>query len=260
MLGTRLCCLLALAAMLLAPAPVAHAQPSEEGDHVELPPGHPDANAGSYAWEAGGGVDPSLPTPATHRFARLFLSVGVGITFRTLIYVDTLGHDPGGLAPLYLQLRGAYFFEGDGDFQHGIGLGIASNLGDDPPGSVFEGGTPSVVNQVECDRLRSVGAGDGSEACTPAGIALMTAWTLVPGYHVRFWLDDWFQLAGRIGFGVTAAELPNVGFELGVGAIAKIFAGLGLYAEVSFSTYFAAETHPLVSLEGGVVIDYELLP
>ena len=237
---------LALCAMLLTPAPMALAQPSEEGDHEELPPGHPGRTDG-YAWEEGGVVEgAAVAAPATHRYPRIFLSAGAGLSFRVLIYVDSLHHDPSGLAPWYFQLRGAYFFEGDGDLQHGIGLGVATNLTGD--------GLEGVLNDAQCT------AAPGSIACTPAGIDAGTAWTFVPSYFLRIWLDDWFQLLGRVGLGVTAADLPNFGFELGFGLVAKIFAGLGLYAEVGFSTYFAADSHPLISLEGGIVVDYELLP
>ena len=64
----------------------------------------------------------------------------------------------------------------------------------------------------------------------------------------------------RVGLGVTAADLPNFGFEIGVGAIVKFLAGIGAYADLSFSTYFAADAHPLISIELGLVVDYELLP
>lgn len=234
----------------LTPASAALAQPSEAGDHVEeeLPPGHPGrtSGGGSYAWGDGGEVAPGAPArPETHRYARLFLGVGAGLSFRMLIYVDTLHHDESGLAPWYLQLRPVYFFEGDGMFQHGVGLGIAPNLtGDGLEGYV----------EAECN------AGLIESPCTPAGIDPFTAWTFVPGYHLRVWFDDWVQLTARVGFGVTAAQLPNVGLEVGVGAVVKFLAGLGVYAEASVNTYFAADVHPLVSLEAGMVVDYELLP
>lgn len=245
MLGKRRSLALALFALLLMPAASALAQPSEEGD--ELPPGHP-SRSGSYAWEDGGAVEAGASggAPAEHRYARIFLSVGAGLTFRTLIYVDELNHDPGGLAPWYLQLRGAYFFEGDGDLQHGIGLGISTNLTGD--------GLVGVVDEAGCARV------PGSAACTPAGLDPLAAWTFVPGYHLRVWFMDWVQLMARVGLGVTAADLPNLGFEVGVGAVAKFLAGMGIYLEASFSTYFATQAHPLISVEAGLVVDYELLP
>lgn len=234
---------LVLTSALLFSVPVtsALAQVSEEGDHVEeeLPPGHP-ARA-SYAWGEGGEVESAVNAAASHRYGHIFLSAGVGLTIRTLIYVDTLNHCPDAgdpscpLAPGYLQLRGAYFFEGDGDIQHGIGLGISTNL----TGEGLVGNGP-----------------DG----TPLGIDAFSAWTLVPGYHMRVWFADWIQVLARIGFGVTAAELPNLGFEIAGGAVLKFLAGLGFYGEVAFSTYFAADPHPLISFEAGFVVDYELLP
>jgi hypothetical protein len=197
------------------------------------------ARGESYAWGDSSTDDvPSSSGPATHRYARVFGTVGAGITIR-ILEIQPLGQSR--LAPAYLQLRGGYFFEGDGDVQHGIGLGIATNLQVD--------GEPDVITTT---------------GTIIQGIDPLSTWTLTPQYLLRAWFGDWFQLIGRVGVSVTAATLPNWGFEVGVHPLLKILSGLGFYADVSFSMFFSGEpdyqVHPLISIEGGVAIDFELLP
>jgi len=198
------------------------------------------ARGGSYAW--GDSSTDDVPThsgPETHRYARVFGTVGAGITIRILEY-QPLAQSR--LAPVYLQLRAGYFFEGDGDIQHGVGLGISTNLQvDGKPDYRLTDGTLILQN-----------------------INPLTTWTLTPQYLLRAWFGDWFQLIGRVGVSVTAATLPNWGFEIGVQPLLKILSGLGFYADISFSMFFSGEPeygiHPLISIEGGVAIDFELLP
>lgn len=186
-----------------------------------------------YAWGASGDHESGPSAPAAHRFARIFASLGAGISFR-LYYDDYppqnggLGQDP--IAPAYLQLRGAYFFEGDGDFQHGVGLGLATNLMADPP--AYE-----------------------------VGFNALGQWTVAPTYSLRYWAADEVQLLGSFGVPLAlSGDYQVVGLELTLGGIFKIFNGAGLYANVVVSTYFASFVNPLISLDGGIVFDYELLP
>ena len=215
---------LALVSLLLTvPTGLASAQDDERAG----------AARGSYAWGDGTTDTPGTPSgPPRHRYGRVFGSVGAGMTIRILEYhVGVL--DQTRFAPPYLQLRGGFFFEGDGDLQHGVGLGIATPMNGE--------GLP--------DR-------DG----VIYGVDPFAAWTFTPQYLLRIWFDDWIQLLGRVGASVTAAAAFNWGVEVGVGPVIKFLAGLGAYAEASFSTFFGTEYHPLVSLEAGIVIDYELLP
>lgn len=186
-----------------------------------------------YAW-GGSEEGPSGPAaPPSHRYARIFASLGAGISFR--LYYDDYPPQNGGLgqspiAPAYLQLRGAYFFEGDGDFQHGVGLGLATNLMADPP-------------EYE------------------VGFNALAQWTLAPTYSVRYWAADEVQLIGSFGVPFALSNIyQSIGLELTLGGIFKIFSGAGLYANVVVSTYFASFVNPLISLDAGLVFDYELLP
>ena len=119
--------------------------------------------------------------------------------------------------------------------QHGLVLGVATNL----VGDGNYGYLPSGV---------------------PAGVDGFYQWTLMPSYVARLWFDDWVQLTGRVGVGATLSELSNFGFEVGVGAIVKFVAGVGLYAEASFMGVVANDFHPIIGLEGGLVVDYEVMP
>lgn len=197
------------------------------------------SRGGSYAWgeSTDSGSGPS--GPATHRYGRVFVSVGAGLTVRVLQY-EALRQQR--LAPPYLQLRGGFFFEGDGDFQHGVGLGISTNING-------EGAADRCFTDTS-----------GATQCDILGVDPFGAWTLTPQYLARIWFDDWIQLVGRVGVSVTAAAAPNWGFEIGFGPLVKFLSGFGAYAELSFSSFFAAEFHPLFSGEVGLVIDYELLP
>ncbi len=190
---------------------------------------------GGYAWGESSTDDvPTTSGASAHRFGRVFGTVGAGATVRILEY-QPLAQSR--IAPPYLQLRAGYFFEGDGDVQHGIGLGIATNL-------TIDGGADT---------------GDSINGLDP-----LTAWTFAPQYLLRGWFGDWFQLIGRVGVAVTASALPNWGFEVGVHPLLKILSGFGFYVDVSFSMYFSGEPsyeiHPLISFEGGLAFDYELLP
>jgi hypothetical protein len=109
----------------------AAAQPDVEALEEERAGG---SRGGSYAWGDSTTDVPSSSGPATHRYARIFGTVGAGVSFRILIYADALSQTE--IAPAYLQLRGGYFFEGDGDIQHGIGLGISVNMTGD--GAAFD--------------------------------------------------------------------------------------------------------------------------
>ncbi len=213
-----------LTVLLWCPAGPASAQDDERAGTAR----------GSYAWGDGTTDTPATPSgPPRHRYARVFGSLGAGLTIRILQYEGVGVLNQNRFAPPYLQLRGGYFFEGDGDLQHGVGLGVATPLNGE--------GFP--------DR-------DG----IVYGVDPLAAWTFTPQYLLRVWFDDWIQLLGRVGASVTAASAFNWGAEVGVGPIIKFLAGFGAYAEASFSIFFGNEYHPLVSLEAGLVIDYELLP
>jgi hypothetical protein len=76
----------------------------------------------------------------------------------------------------------------------------------------------------------------------------------------------WLAYA-RAGFPIVLNPDPNLGGELGVGGVWLLTAGLGLNAEILGDVFYGAATWdkrittiPMLSLQVGVVIDYEVLP
>lgn len=194
---------------------------------------------GGYAWGEESRDTGPQSTVSAHHYGAGFVSAGAGTTIRIIRYEVLVNTDQ--VAPAYLQLRGGYFFEGDGLFQHGVVLGVATNLG---------------------------GEGYGTAGIDPLG-----QWALAPSYMARLIpegdIGNWLQATGRLGiplvFGADGAgnTLFTWGWELGIGVQFHFLAGMGLYAEGDFSMYFAddpANLHPLISFEGGLFIDYEVLP
>lgn len=218
----------AIAAWLVSAPLSAHAQqtPDESGDLGAVP----DQEAGGgYAWEEGGDLPP-VASSAAHRDAFVWGTIGAGGTMRLYYDPDLLHQDIA--APVYLQLRGAYFFDGEGDLQHGVGLGIATNL------------TPDPTDLAVADGFYELGQ-----------------WTFAPSYFLRVWIDDALQVQAHVGLplGLSGAY-QTVGVELGGGVQYKFLSGFGIYADVLFSTYFALFAQPMLSADLGLVFDYEVLP
>lgn len=211
---------------LLASAHAASAQsaPDESLDH-EVVPGQ-----GGYAWGSGGESAQGPAGPARRRFAQIFGAIGAGASMRLYYDPDVLRQDF--LAPVYLQLRAGYFLEGEGDLQHGFGLGIASNLTIDPP-------DPAVAD----------------------GFLEFGQWTFAPSYYLRVWLSDQLQILASVGVPIgVSGTYQTVGLELAGGLVFKFLAGLGIYADITVSTYFAQFVQPLLSGDLGLWLEYEVLP
>lgn len=205
---------------------------------------------GGYAWGQAPVDESGNPvTPTYRRYGTAFAHLGFGGTVRIVAHADIC--DPGApgregcrFSPLYLQLRGGYMFETDSMFQHGVGLGIATNL-----------------------------APDGTSLL---GIDPGAQWVFTPAYFLRVWLDDWFQILGHFGVplsvaNVTSCRGPNCesvdtafnwALELGIDLVVKFFTGLGIYAGAMIDTWFAGQSSvwPSASFHGGLVFDYEVLP
>jgi hypothetical protein len=212
----------------------AYAQATAESPEGTTEPVHRDdehagGSRGGYAWGHEGDQGATASGPAAHHFSRIYVSLGAGFSTRIIQYLE-LGQER--FAPAYLQLRGGYFFEGDGNFQHGLMLGLA----------------PAI-------------APDGTVAF---GHDAFGQWVLSPNYMARLWLDgdlgNWLQLTGRVGVPFALGEYFSWGVDVGLGAILEFLTGFGIYVEADFSMFFAADIHPLFSLEGGLVIEYEVLP
>ncbi|MBX7195913.1 MAG: hypothetical protein K1X94_27915 [Sandaracinaceae bacterium] len=209
--------------MLWSPLRVA-AQVDESVDDEAVP------TQGRYAWGQGGPSEAASSGPAVHRFARIFGSLGAGGSLRLFYDPDTLHQDLA--APAYLQLRAGYFFEGDGDLQHGVGLGVATNV------------TPDPTDLAYADGFLELGQ-----------------WTLAPTYFLRIWVSDDLQVLGSFGVPIgLSGTYQTVGLELAGGVVYKFLAGFGIYAHITFSTYFASFVQPMLSGDAGLVLDYEVLP
>lgn len=245
--AARRALLVGLAALALVPLALrpstARAQ-AGEGAATSAEQEEAGRSRGGYAWgESGGEVTEARP--AYHRYGHVFASVGAGGTVRIVAHADVCNPDVPGregcrFSPPYLQLRGGWLFEGDGEIQHGVALGIASNLSPD--------GTAGL------------------------GIDAFSQWVLTPVYVFRYWFDSWFQLMAHFGVplaitGVSGTSIAgstdfNWALELQIGAVFKFLTGLGVYAAANIATWFAGESSvwPTISVEGGLVFDYEVLP
>lgn len=200
---------------------------------------------GGYAWGEAPPEGETVSAPPYHRYGHIHASLGFGGTVRLLAHADVCNPDQPGregcrFSPPYLQLRGGWLFEGEGEIQHGVALGIATNL------------TP--------DGTTSQGIDGGGQ------------WTLTPTYLFRYWFDSWVQLMAHFGVplaisAVTGTAIDsrtdfNWGLELQLGVVVKFLAGLGAYAAGNIATYFAGDgmVWPTLSGEIGLVFDYEVLP
>ena len=224
----------------LAPAP------AEAQDATPLEQEEAGRSRGGYAWGEGPSEEASTEqAPAHHRYGHVFASLGFGGTIRLLAHADVC--DPGApgregcrFSPPYLQLRGGWLFEGDGEIQHGVGLGVATNL--TPDGTAGE------------------------------GIDGFGQWTLTPTYFFRYWFDSWFQLMAHFGVPLAVSAVSgftvqsrtdfNWGLELQLGVVFKFLTGLGAYAAGNVASYFAGDgsVWPTLSGEVGMVFEYEVLP
>ncbi len=163
---------------------------------------------------------------------RIVATLGGGASIR-LIDDPLLGQQR--FAPSFLDLAGGVVFPGRG-LRHGALLQISTNIS--PDGNASTGYDP------------------------------LQQWVLQPTYYAYLpVVDDLITLTGKVGLGfalsAAATGGPSYGFEIALGAqFQPIFAGLGLYAEASFSTWVGVSSSlfPIVSFEGGIVIDYEVLP
>ena len=91
------------------------------------------------------------------------------------------------------------------------------------------------------------------EVITPSYVAMMR---LMP-----------FRLHGRVGTPVVLEPDLNVGAEVAAGGAWLLSAGLGIGFELVATLFYGAATYdrsmtaiPVVSLQGGLAVDYEVLP
>jgi hypothetical protein len=89
---------------------------------------------------------------------------------------------------------------------------------------------------------------------------------LAPSYVALWRLPPRWLLIGRAGLPIVLEPDANLGFELGVGGVFRLAAGVGLCAELVGSLFYGAATPevsvttvPLAALELGVWLSYEHL-
>jgi hypothetical protein len=154
-------------------------------------------------------------------------TVGVGAPLRLSRNVD---FDQGTTGPLFTDVFAGYALPGAIRLRHGAGVGLSLNLTD-------EGGF-----------TEPVGAGEQL--------------VVMPAYFAFFDIDpDWMGL-GHVGVPVLLTNGTSIGAELAAGLAYRLRAGLGVYSEAGVNVFPGAEStlHPTLSLELGVVVDYEVLP
>jgi hypothetical protein len=206
--------------MLACSAGYASAQSADD----ERPPGEdgPRRPSASDA-EDSGPQEPLSP-------ARIRATLGAGATLR---FIEDIDFGQSRFAPSFVELGGNYVFAGRGVYRHGVGLGVSLNL-----------------------------TGDGY-ANSSLGVNSVAQVTFAPNYTAYFRLSDDFVLTGHVGLGIaTGAPSISLGTEVGVGLAYMLTAGLGLYVQATQNVWFGSEMtiHPTLSGEGGIVIDYEMLP
>lgn len=88
-----------------------------------------------------------------------------------------------------------------------------------------------------------------------------------PSFLCSLRLPPYFLVMGRLGLPIVLEPDANLGYELGVGAIYWLRAGVGLTTEVIGSLFYgaatqerAATTIPILSVQAGLAIGYEVLP
>ncbi len=194
-----------------------------------------------YAWGEGGG-ETSTPSVSSDDPLRVMGFLGAGIGFRLLANLDPL-FEHEFIAPAYLDLGAAVYLPGR-ELRHGVGLGLTTNLSQD----------------------------SGS-----AGQASLTQWVITPSYHLLLPLwrlmgadRDEVQVQIRVGIplvlgqglGDTARVDFTIGGELAAAVHYKFLAGFGIYAEANLAVYGGMRdtVHPIVSIDAGFLIDYEVLP
>ncbi|GAC1353162.1 MAG: hypothetical protein NVS3B20_20000 [Polyangiales bacterium] len=121
-------------------------------------------------------------------------------------------------------------------------LGVGVSFGD--PMGVQHGGL------LRYDRSLQ---GVGQDVFTPSYVLL----------HRKTRLEGW----GRLGLPILVTPDPNVGFELALGGAYFLRSGLGISIESIGDLFFGASTpekkrpiYPVVSLQLGVIIEWERLP
>lgn len=134
------------------------------------------------------------------------------------------------LTPAYLDALGGYVFAGGGALRSGAALGASVAYTDD-------GGYTEPV--IALEQL-----------------------VLMPAYLLRYEPSTDLTLLAHAGVPIVVAGGPSCGLEVAGALGYRFLAGFGAFAELGFDTFLGTATsvHPLLTLELGVFVDYEVLP
>lgn len=183
------------------------------------------AGAGLWLSLASGATAQSASTDAS--LPRFIAGVSAGLPLRITRNVDLA---QSATAPLFTDLLAGYVFRGASRFQHGVGLGVSLNLSAD-------GGFTEPVAGTE-------------------------QFVMMPTYLLAWNPDpDVFGL-GHAGLPLAVAGTNAFGLELGFALGYRWLAGTSTFAELGFDVFrgVGGTLHPSLSLELGVLFEYEVLP
>jgi hypothetical protein len=128
------------------------------------------------------------------------------------------------------------------------------------------------LSALYADVAAGLAQGDPSGLQHGLGVHLSAALTgirqevLTPSYRLLFRPQSRWSWTGRFGLPLVLEPDVTAGFEVGVGAVCRFLAGLGIYAELIGSIFYGAATldHdrttiPMLSSQIGIWIDYEVI-
>lgn len=174
----------------------------------------------------------ALPAQADDELAsgtpRFIAALSSGLPLR-LTLADDLAQQR--LAPAFVDGLFGYALSSSWRYQHGVGLGVSSNVQDD-------GGYTEPVH---------------------AGEQLV----LMPAYLGYLPLSADAPLLLHLGLPVLLGPAGrSFGLEAGAALGYRLLAGASVFCELDLSTYVGARAtlHALASLELGVLLEYEVLP
>jgi len=167
--------------------------------------------------------DDDVPLPNPPRY----LALGsAGVPLRLTVNED-YGQDR--IAASYMDVLAGYVLPGAG-YRHGFGAGLSWNIGHD-------GGYVSPIYTAD-------------------------QWVLMPAYLAYLPLGRDVLVLGHAGVPIVLSGGSGFGLEVGAALAYHLVAGGGIFAEVDLSGYAAGDAGAtlLVSLEAGILLNYEVLP
>jgi hypothetical protein len=156
-----------------------------------------------------------------------YLALGsAGLPVRLTVN-DEYGQDR--LGASFVDLMGGYVFPG-GSYRHGVGLGVSWNIGHD-------GGYEAPIYTAD-------------------------QWVIMPAYLGYIPLGRDALVLGHVGLPIVVSGGSGLGLEVGAALAYHVVAGAGLFAELDVTGYAAGDAGAtlLMSMEAGILLNYEVLP